>query len=85
MLMSISPPYPEVTLDNFSFPVDSHLAARLVVLWPKSPLTKSKGFLAEINFFLKPILKSNPFLWKTMVRVIFLHFYAFFVHFDKLI
>ena len=24
----------EVTLDNFSFPADSHLAARLVVLWP---------------------------------------------------
>ena len=35
---SISPPYPEVTLDNFSFPVDSHLAARLVVLWP--PMAK---------------------------------------------
>ena len=29
---------PEVTLDNFSFPVDSHLAARLVVLWP--PMAK---------------------------------------------
>ena len=38
MLMSISPPYPEVTLDNFIFPVDSHLAARLVVLWP--PMAK---------------------------------------------
>ena len=38
MLMSISPPYPEVTLDNFSFLVDSHLAARLVVLWP--PMAK---------------------------------------------
>ena len=34
----LSPPYPEVTLDNFSFLVDSHLAARLVVLWP--PMAK---------------------------------------------
>ena len=34
----INDAYPEVTLDNFSFPVDSHLAARLVVLWP--PMAK---------------------------------------------
>ena len=29
-----SPPYPEVTLDNFGFPVGGRLATRLTVLWP---------------------------------------------------
>ena len=42
-------------------------------------------FFSRNQLFFKPTLKLNPFLWKTMVRVIFLHFVAFFVHFDKLI
>ena len=31
----ISPPYPEVTLDNFGFPVGGRLAARRAVSWPR--------------------------------------------------
>ena len=30
----ISPPYPEVTLDNFGFPVGGRLAARRAFFWP---------------------------------------------------
>ena len=30
----ISPPYPEVTLDNFGFPVCGRLAARRAFFWP---------------------------------------------------
>ena len=30
----ISPPYPEVTLDNFGFPVDGRLGARRAGFWP---------------------------------------------------
>ena len=33
----ISPPYPELTLDNFGFPVGGRLATRRTVLWPKLP------------------------------------------------
>ena len=33
----ISPPYPEVTLDTFSFPVGGRLAAWLAVSWPRLP------------------------------------------------
>ena len=31
----ISPPYPDVTLDTFSFPVGGRLAARRAVSWPR--------------------------------------------------
>ena len=62
MFFNISPPYPEVTLDTFGFPVDSRLAARLVVLWPpmaKVTIDKVKNvFLAESNFF-KTFIKIN--------------------------
>ena len=30
-----TPPYPEVTLDTFGFPVGAHLATRRAVLWPQ--------------------------------------------------
>merc|ERR1711894_846686 len=33
----ISPPYPEVTLDNFGFPVGGRLAARRAVFRPRLP------------------------------------------------
>ena len=33
----ISPPYPEVTLDTFSFPEGGRLAARQAVVWPQLP------------------------------------------------
>ena len=32
-----TPPYPEVTLDTFGFPVGARLAARRAVLWPQLP------------------------------------------------
>ena len=32
-----SPPYPEVTLDTFSFPEGGRLAARQAVVWPQLP------------------------------------------------
>ena len=41
----ISPPYPEVTLDNFGFPVGGRLAARRAVFRPQQPkvtLTRPK-------------------------------------------
>ena len=33
----ISPPYPEVTLDTFGFPVGGRLAAWRAVSWPQLP------------------------------------------------
>ena len=46
----MSPPYPEVTLDTFGFPVGARLAARRAVLWPRLP--KMALFGPENNFFL---------------------------------
>ena len=51
----ISPPYPEVTLDNFGFPVCGRLAAQRAVLWPQWPKMalfgpKSDVFWPEIMF-----------------------------------
>ena len=47
----------------------------------KVTIDKVKNVFSQNKLF----LNLNPFLWKTMVRVILLHFDAFFVHFDKLI
>ena len=50
------PPYPEVTLDTFGFPVDGRLAARRAVSWPRLPKValfgpKNAVFWPEINFW----------------------------------
>ena len=52
----ISPPYPEVTLDNFGFLVGAHLALRQSILWladsQKWPFRGSKmQFLGQNLFF----------------------------------
>ena len=39
----LSPPYPEVTLDNFSFPVGGRLAAPCAVFWPPSQILANFG------------------------------------------
>ena len=51
-----TPPYPEVTLDTFGFPVGARLAARRAVLWPQLPKVallgpKNATFLARNQFF----------------------------------
>ena len=51
----ISPPYPEVTLDTFGFPVNGRLAARRTVSWPRLPKVALSGpqnavFWPEIIF-----------------------------------
>ena len=51
----ISPPYPEVTLDTFGFPVGGRLAARRTVSWPRLPKVALSGpknavFWPEIIF-----------------------------------
>ena len=51
-----TPPYPEVTLDTFGFPVGARLAARRAVLWPQLPKVallgpKNAVFLARNQFF----------------------------------
>ena len=52
----ISPPYPEVTLDTFGFPVGGRLAAWLAVSWPRLPKvallgSKNAVFWPETSFF----------------------------------
>merc|ERR1712055_1286916 len=39
----ISPSYPEVTLNTFSFPVGGRLAARRTVSWPRLPKVALSG------------------------------------------
>ena len=51
-----TPPYPEVTLDTFGFPVGARLAARRAVLWPQLPKVallgpKNAVFWPETSFF----------------------------------
>ena len=51
-----TPPYPEVTLDTFGFPVGARLATRRAVLWPQLPKVallgpKNATFLARNQFF----------------------------------
>ena len=48
---NISPPYPEVTLDNFGFPVGGRLAAQRAVLWPRLPKV---AFLGVKNAVFQP-------------------------------
>ena len=52
----ISPPYPEVTLDTFSFLVGGRLAAWRAVSWPRLPKvallgSKNAVFWPETSFF----------------------------------
>ena len=51
----ISPPYPEVTLDTFGFPVDGRLAARRAVSWPRLPKVAlfgpKSGFFGQKSIF----------------------------------
>jgi hypothetical protein len=59
----ISPPYPEVTLDTFGFPIGGHLAARRTVSWPRLPKVALSGpknavFWPEI-IFLCPASKKK--------------------------
>ena len=82
----LSPPYAEVTLDNFGFPVGGRLATRRAVFQPPGQnLTIDKWFFDRKSFFLKLSLKLIEVLWKAMVRVKLSHFVWFFVHFYKLI
>ena len=82
----LSPPYPEVTLDNFGFPVGGRLATRRAVFQPPGQnLTIDKWFFDRKSFFLKLSLKLIEVLWKAMVIVKLSHFVGFFVHFYKLI
>ena len=51
-----TPPYPEVTLDTFGFPVGARLATRRAVLWPQLPKVallgpKNAVFWPETSFF----------------------------------
>ena len=82
----LSPPYPEVTLDNFGFPVGGRLATRRAVFQPPGQnLTIDKWFFDRKSFFLKLSLKLIEVLWKAMVIVKLPHFGGLFVHFYKLI
>ena len=49
------PPYPEVTLDTFGFPVDGRLAARRAVSWPRLPKVAlfgpKSGFFGQKSIF----------------------------------
>ena len=56
----ISPPYPEVTLDTFGFPVGGRLAAWQAVSWPR--LTKV-ALLGSKNAFFYAAPMKPPFLW----------------------
>merc|ERR1711911_51936 len=52
-----TPPYPEVTLDTFGFPVGARLAARRAVLWPQLPKV---ALLGPKNAVFWP---KTSFLW----------------------
>ena len=61
----ISPPYPEVTLDTFGFPVGGRLAARQTVSWPRLPKVALSGpqnavFWPEIIFLVASLKKNLP-------------------------
>ena len=43
-----TPPYPEGTLDTFGFPVESRLAARRAVLWPRLPKVAFLGVKNDV-------------------------------------
>ena len=58
----ISPLYPEVTLDTFSFPVGGRLAAWRAVSWPQLPKVALLGpitlFFGPKSIFLRPASKK---------------------------
>ena len=55
----ISPPYPEVTLDTFSFPVGGRLAAWRAVSWPRLPKVALLGSKNAV-FGPKPFFCGHP-------------------------
>ena len=56
----LSPPYPEVTLDNFGFPVGGRLATRRAVFQPPGQnLTIDKWFFDRKSFFFETFIKIN--------------------------
>ena len=55
----ISPPYPEVTLDTFSFPVDGRLAAWRAVSWPRLPKVALLGSKNAV-FYPKSFFCGQP-------------------------
>jgi len=55
----ISPPYPEVTLDTFSFPVGGRLAAWRPVSWPRLPKVALLGSKNAV-FGPKPFFCGHP-------------------------
>ena len=78
----LSPPYPEVTLDNFSFPVGGRSAARRAVFrhrWPKMAIfgdshlrRKSTSNFGPISMKLGPIVRfTKKWPWTSVgpVRV----------------
>ena len=65
LIWIISPPYPEVTLDIFGFPVDGRLAARRAVSWPRLPKVAlfgpKSGFFGQKSIFCPhPPISSLP-------------------------
>merc|ERR1712055_1193496 len=67
-----TPPYPEVTLDTFGFPVGARLATRRAVLWPQLPKVallgpKNATFLARNQFFVVS-LKINCYPARARAR-----------------
>ena len=73
----ISPPYPEATLDNFSFPAGGRLAARRAVSQPRLPKVALFGhkvlFSTQHHVFVQndPYLARMKSLW--LPKVIFHH------------
>merc|ERR1712024_229320 len=55
----ISPPYPEVTLDTFGFPVGGRLATGRAVSWPRLPKVALLGSENAI-FRPKPFFCGHP-------------------------
>ena len=55
----ISPPYPEVTLDTFGFPVGGRLAAWRAVSWPRLPKVALLGSKNAV-FGPKPFFFGHP-------------------------
>ena len=70
------PPYPEVTLDTFGFPVDGRLAARRAVSWPRLPKVAlfgpKSGFFGQKSIFCPhPPISSLP-SWPDTKKTTFL-------------
>ena len=54
----LTPPYPEVTLDNFSFPVGGRSAARRAVFWPPGRILAQKSVFC----YRTPDFVNGPFV-----------------------